>query len=78
MRCFKRNGMRTAAGRTPLNLDLFMKLDQEIDAIERERDVQIGFWHVLRKHNVIADRLATAAALKAPPYTLSMLGSTVS
>ena len=70
--------MRTTAGRTPLNLDLFMKLDQEIDAIERERDVQIGFWHVLRKHNVIADRLATAAALNAPPYIPPMPGSDIS
>ena len=68
--CIQRNGMRTAAGRTPANLDLFMKLDQEIDAIERERDVKIGFWHVSREHNTIADRLATAAALGAPPASL--------
>ena len=49
------------------NLDLFMKLDQGIEAIERERDIKIGFWHVSREYNTIADRLATAAALGAPP-----------
>lgn len=69
--------MRTVAGRTPTNLDLFLEIDREIDALERERNVQIGFWHVSRKHNAIADRLATAAALRAPPSIPPMLSSNI-
>lgn len=60
------NGLRAFDGRTPANLDLFLAIDQEITVIERERDVRIGFWHVPRKYNAIADKLAKEAARCAP------------
>ncbi|TFY61141.1 hypothetical protein EVJ58_g4689 [Rhodofomes roseus] len=63
---WKPNGMRTFDYRTPANLDLFLRLDQEIDNLERQRDIRIGFWHVPRQHNAIADRLAKDAAKRAP------------
>ncbi|KAH9923649.1 ribonuclease H-like domain-containing protein [Fomitopsis serialis] len=63
---WKLNGMRTYDGRVPANLDLFLRLDQEIAALECQRDVRIGFWHVPRQYNAIADRLAKDAAKRAP------------
>ncbi|KAH9923646.1 ribonuclease H-like domain-containing protein [Fomitopsis serialis] len=61
---WKRNGMRTSDGRTPANLDLFLKLDEWITALELRRNVRIGFWHIPREFNAIADRLAKNAAAR--------------
>ncbi|KAH9829460.1 ribonuclease H-like domain-containing protein [Rhodofomes roseus] len=63
---WKPNGMRTFDYRTPANLDLFLTLHRDINNLERQRDVRIGFWHVPRQHNAIADRLAKDAAKRAP------------
>ena len=43
-----------------------MKLDAEVSAQER-KNVKIGFWHVLRKFNTIADGLAKRAAVDGDP-----------
>ncbi|EPS96690.1 hypothetical protein FOMPIDRAFT_1130012 [Fomitopsis schrenkii] len=64
---WKRNGMRASDGRTPANLDLFLRLDEEITAIEQTHDIRIGFWHVAREFNTIADRLAKDAAKRTLP-----------
>lgn len=50
----------------PANLDLFLKLDTELVAQEA-KDVKIGFWHVCREYNTIADGLAKTAALEGDP-----------
>ena len=59
------NNWRTKSGKRPSNLDLFFKLDTKITKREIEEDIKIGFWHVPRRLNTIADRLAKEAALKA-------------
>ena len=51
----------------PANLDLFLKLDEELAAQEAKKEVKIGFWHVGREYNTIADALAKKAALKGDP-----------
>ncbi|KAI0348464.1 ribonuclease H-like protein [Trametopsis cervina] len=61
------NNWRTAAGKRPSNLDLFLKLDEVIKGVERRRAVQVGFWRIPREHNREADGLAGAAARRALP-----------
>ncbi|KIJ59768.1 hypothetical protein HYDPIDRAFT_43798 [Hydnomerulius pinastri MD-312] len=58
---WKENGWRASRGR-PKNLDLFQKLDAEIELLERLHDVKVGFLHVGREHNQDADVLAGQAA----------------
>ncbi|KAL8915909.1 MAG: hypothetical protein Q9172_006570 [Xanthocarpia lactea] len=48
----------------PANLDLFLALDLTLAANEAKQDVKIGFWHVPREYNTIADRLAKNALLE--------------
>ena len=55
------NGFRTNRNTKPANLDLFMKLDAAI-TIEEEKNINVGFWHVHRVYNTIADKLAKEAA----------------
>ncbi|KAH9927033.1 hypothetical protein B0H21DRAFT_763703 [Amylocystis lapponica] len=64
---WKTNGYRTAQNRRPTNLDLYLKLDQEIIRLEGQHKVKIGFLHVPREFNTIADSLARRAAKIAPP-----------
>ncbi|KAH7916647.1 ribonuclease H-like domain-containing protein [Hygrophoropsis aurantiaca] len=59
---WKANGWRTSRGGRPSNIDLFQKLDAEVDANERRHHVEIGFWHVNREHNQLADKLAKQGA----------------
>lgn len=61
----QRNNWRTAAGKCPANLDLFLRLDAAINLRESEEDITIGFWHVPRHLNYIADELAKEAAARA-------------
>ncbi|KAK8254119.1 ribonuclease H-like domain-containing protein [Phyllosticta capitalensis] len=58
---WKSNGYRTSTHKKPANLDLFMRLDKLIEGFESE-DVVIGFLHIPREHNKIADKLAKRAA----------------
>lgn len=51
----------------PANLDLFLYLDEELTAAEMKLNVKIGFWHVRREYNRIADGLAKKAALEGDP-----------
>jgi ribonuclease HI len=60
MEYFQRRGLRTADGKRPTNLDLFLKLDEVIMNLERD-DVAIGFWQIPRAYNHKADRLAKLA-----------------
>ncbi|KAF9525122.1 ribonuclease H-like domain-containing protein [Crepidotus variabilis] len=62
---WKRRNWRTADGKRPANLDLFLKLDEYTASLERER-VAVGFWHVPRTHNQEADELAKLAAAEYP------------
>jgi len=51
---------RTSSGKEPTNLDLFLKLDEEVTKLEQDR-VAVGFWRVPRAFNVVADGLAKLA-----------------
>ncbi|KAF2110283.1 ribonuclease H-like domain-containing protein [Lophiotrema nucula] len=59
---WKRNDWCTSKGTTPANLDLFLALDGVMTKHEA-KNVKIGFWHIPREHNKLADRLAKAAAV---------------
>jgi len=59
---WKHNKFRTAKGTTPANIDLFLELDAGITTLEVKHNMRVGFWHVSRKLNAIADRLAKKAA----------------
>lgn len=61
------NGFRTSQGKTPANLDLFMQLDEILCIGEAKKEVDIGFWHVPREYNTIADRLAKEASHDGDP-----------
>ncbi|KAL8860579.1 MAG: hypothetical protein Q9178_002932 [Gyalolechia marmorata] len=58
---WKNNNLRTNRNTKPANLDLFLRLDDAV-AVEETKGVKIGFWHVPREYNAIADRLAKEAA----------------
>jgi len=51
---------RTAAGKRPTNLDLFLKLDEVTTSLEKG-GVTVGFWHIPRAYNHKADSLAKLA-----------------
>ncbi|KAL8919913.1 MAG: hypothetical protein Q9172_004731 [Xanthocarpia lactea] len=58
---WKNNNLRTNRNTKPANLDLFLRLDDAI-AVEETKGVKIGFWHVPREYNAVADKLAKDAA----------------
>ncbi|KIM47242.1 hypothetical protein M413DRAFT_271663 [Hebeloma cylindrosporum] len=57
---WRRRDWRTAAGKRPTNLDLFLKLDEVTTSLEKE-GVAVGFWYIPRAYNHKADRLAKHA-----------------
>ncbi|KAK1220034.1 hypothetical protein PQX77_017241 [Marasmius sp. AFHP31] len=57
---WKRNGFRNASGNKVSNIDLFTLLDEKITQMEATSNVRIGFWHVPREFNTIADVLTNA------------------
>lgn len=57
----QRNGWRTSTGKPPANLDLFLRLDAQVTAIE-QRGIEVGFWHIRREYNDESDELAKVAA----------------
>ncbi|KIW20826.1 hypothetical protein PV08_01404 [Exophiala spinifera] len=59
---WRRNDWRTSKGTKPANLDLFLALDDALASHEAKK-VKIGFWHIPREYNQLADRLAKAAAI---------------
>ncbi|PCH34224.1 ribonuclease H-like protein [Wolfiporia cocos MD-104 SS10] len=64
---WRANRWRGTNGKEPANLDLFRKLEAEIMLQEELYAVDVGFWHIKRKYNSMADCLAKAAAQHAPP-----------
>ncbi|KAK8237821.1 ribonuclease H-like domain-containing protein [Phyllosticta capitalensis] len=58
---WKMNGFRTSAGKEPANLALFLSLEEQIEDYEAE-EFEIGFMHIPRRFNQVADRLAKLAA----------------
>ncbi|KAL8677194.1 MAG: hypothetical protein Q9224_007215 [Gallowayella concinna] len=64
---WKNNNLRTNRNTKPANLDLFLELDAELTAQETALPVKIGFWHVPREYNKVADVLAKEAALLGDP-----------
>ncbi|KAF8835048.1 ribonuclease H-like protein [Paxillus ammoniavirescens] len=62
---WKERGWRKAGRRRPVNLDLFLKLQAEVEAREHQLGCKIKFWHVKREYNQIADGLAKDAARRA-------------
>ncbi|KAL9597476.1 MAG: hypothetical protein Q9219_005109 [cf. Caloplaca sp. 3 TL-2023] len=64
---WKENHLRTNRNTRPANLDLFVRLDAAINAVQAEHNVKIGFWHIGREHNTVADRLAKMAAEDGDP-----------
>jgi ribonuclease HI len=59
------NSWRTSRGTVPSNLDLFRKLDSVVSDLESNHNTEVGFWHVSREFNKLADSLARGAALSA-------------
>ncbi|KAI0704937.1 ribonuclease H-like domain-containing protein [Cytidiella melzeri] len=59
---WKENHFRTSTGKRPANLDLFRQLNAMVEVAERKHKITIGFWHVGREHNKIADTLAKQGA----------------
>lgn len=68
----QKNNYLTSRNVEPTNLDLFLDLDSVIFHEEAKQDVKIGFWHVPREYNKIADRLAKRAARLGEPACLPM------
>jgi len=70
---WKRRGWRTSKGQVPVNLDLFQKLDGVISQAERE-GINVGFWHIRREFNTLADSLAKRGAKEVPKveYAISV------
>ncbi|KAK8213867.1 hypothetical protein IWZ01DRAFT_480819 [Phyllosticta capitalensis] len=58
---WKKNGMKTSSGATPANLDIILDFDEQIKSFEK-LGFRIGFKHVLRDRNGLADVLAKRAA----------------
>ncbi|KAL8950548.1 MAG: hypothetical protein Q9222_003418 [Ikaeria aurantiellina] len=58
---WKNNNLRNNRNETPSNLDLFQAIDEEITTQE-DKSIKIGFWHVPREYNSIADGLAKKAS----------------
>ncbi|KAK8254117.1 ribonuclease H-like domain-containing protein [Phyllosticta capitalensis] len=58
---WKVNDMKTSFGQTPANLDIISHFDDRIEFLKKQ-DVQVGFMHVLRHRNELADKFAKRAA----------------
>lgn len=68
------NGYKTADGKEPTNLDLFLRLEKLIKKYETD-EFHIGFMHIRRKHNTLADKLAKRGAeADKPPVSSSSAG----
>ncbi|KAI5481665.1 hypothetical protein MNV49_002891 [Pseudohyphozyma bogoriensis] len=63
---WKRNGWLNSNNKTPTNLNLFQKLDRIVSGLEGGGR-KVGFWHVERRYNKVADGLANAGAREAQP-----------
>lgn len=61
------NNLRTKRNTKPANLDLFLRLDAALTAEENKQAVKIGFWHVPREYNTLADGLAKDASQLGDP-----------
>ncbi|KAK6495341.1 hypothetical protein TWF481_003365 [Arthrobotrys musiformis] len=60
---WRENGMKTAQGHAPANLDLFLTLEEDIERVERRGwGVRICFWLIPRKFNEIAVGLGREAS----------------
>ncbi|KAL1391260.1 ribonuclease H-like domain-containing protein [Phyllosticta capitalensis] len=71
---WKSNGYKTADGKEPTNLDLFLRLEKLIKKYETD-EFHIGFMHIRRKHNTLADKLAKRGAeADKPPVSSSSAG----
>lgn len=57
--------MKLSTGLAPSNLDLFVALDKKIIELESKFPCVIGFWHIRREYNTLADRLARKGAKEA-------------
>lgn len=55
---WKQKGWKNAKKKPVVNLDLIQELDELIDDVEMTFGLTVKFWHVRRKHNARADRLA--------------------
>ncbi|KAK8214488.1 ribonuclease H-like domain-containing protein [Phyllosticta capitalensis] len=58
---WKQNGLKTSSGTTPANLDLFLRIDRQIEKMT-DGNFSVDFRQVPREQNGIADRLAKSAA----------------
>lgn len=54
--------MKLSSGLPPSNIDLFMRLDSNISRLEDIFPCKIGFWHIPRRFNKLADSLARKGA----------------
>ncbi|KAK8253488.1 ribonuclease H-like domain-containing protein [Phyllosticta capitalensis] len=59
---WKKNGLKTSSGTTPTNLDLFSRIEWQIEKIADDKKVSVDFCHIPREQNGLADSLAKSAA----------------
>ncbi|QDS71987.1 hypothetical protein FKW77_001542 [Venturia effusa] len=59
---WKNQGMRLNNGSVPANLDLFVAIDEQMVELEERFPCVIGFWHIRREFNTLADELAREGA----------------
>ncbi|KZW04442.1 ribonuclease H-like protein [Exidia glandulosa HHB12029] len=62
---WKKKGWRAGDGKRPANLDLFHKLHEVVTHLEHQLEVNVGFLHLQRSSNELADTLAKLGAQKA-------------
>ncbi|CZR53751.1 uncharacterized protein PAC_03632 [Phialocephala subalpina] len=58
---WRKNGFKTVRKQSVANVELIKELDDLVDEVEMTLGLQVKFWHVKRKYNAGADRLANIA-----------------
>ncbi|KAH7888276.1 ribonuclease H-like domain-containing protein [Phlebopus sp. FC_14] len=59
---WKARGWRKSDGSRPCNLDLFQRLEEEVEIRERRHSCKVKFWYVERRYNHLADAMAKRGA----------------
>ncbi|KAK0213168.1 hypothetical protein DFS33DRAFT_1248636, partial [Desarmillaria ectypa] len=61
---WKTKEMRTSQGKRPVNLDIYLKLDEAISSVEKQ-GIDIGFWLIARELNKAGGLAKTATRVMA-------------
>jgi len=68
---WKSKNWMTSKGTSPANLDLFLRVEEEVIRLEKE-NIPVGFWYIPRVHNAVADSLAKTAAAQGTVRTVEI------